>query len=276
MIPSMMPSMMPSMIEDAGRLLHNLRDFVVEQFVFSSMMLAIADEGAENKPIPGAASVNEMDEIRNCTRAYSEVERFIQRELSPDRGNIPVVILRIADVYDENCHSLTIAQQISRIYEKRIESHFYSGDVDRGQPFIRLDDLTECFLKVIELRRELEPCEIFLIAEPDILSYAELQEQIGELLHGEEWTTIPIPRIVAKVGAWAQENIFRKETAIMPETVDRIDTRYSDEIERTNKRLGWQPQHSLRDTLSKIIGSLKENPHRWYETNNLSLPGEET
>jgi nucleoside-diphosphate-sugar epimerase len=263
------------MIDGIGRLLHSLRDFVVEQFVFLSSMLVMANESAEISDSTEDASKKESHDQRLSPRAYFEIERFIQRELSPDRGNIPTVILRIASVYDENCHSMTIAQQISRIYEKRLESYFYPGDVDRGQPFVRLDDLVDSFLHVIELRLELETFEIFLIAEPDIMSYAELQEQIGELLHGEEWTMIPIPRIVAKAGAWAQETIFRREHAVKAETVELVDMRYQAEIERTKKRLGWQPQHSLRDTLSKIIGSLKENPHRWYETNNLHLPGDE-
>jgi hypothetical protein len=74
----------------------------------------------------------------------------------------------------------------------------------------------DCFRKVIELRRELDQHELFLIAEPDVMSYAELQEQIGELVHGEEWPTIRIPKAVAKAGAWAQENILGHETFIKP------------------------------------------------------------
>lgn len=262
-------------IDGIARLLSGLREFVVERFIFSSSMLVMAHESAETDVFAGDAATNEPYDQRRYPRAYFEIERFIQRALSSDQRKIPTVILRIASVYDESCHSLTIAQQISRIYEKKLESYFYPGDVDHGQPFIRLDDLVESFLRVLELRLELEPFEIFLIAEPDIMSYAELREQIGELLHGEEWIRIPLPRFMAKAGAWAKETIFHQDSAGGPETIDLVDKNYQAGVERTKRRLGWQPQHSLRDTLSKIIGVLKENPHRWYETNHLPLPGDE-
>jgi nucleoside-diphosphate-sugar epimerase len=61
-----------------------------------------------------------------------EAERVIQEE----RGSIPAVILRIAGVYNEDCNSIPLAQHISRIYEKRLESYFFPGDADHGQPFV--------------------------------------------------------------------------------------------------------------------------------------------
>jgi nucleoside-diphosphate-sugar epimerase len=111
-----------------------------------------------------------------------------------------------------------------------------------------------------------------LIAEPDVMSYEELQEQIGELIHGTEWPTIRIPKVLAKAGAWAQENILGQKTFIKPWMVDLADQNYPVEIERARRRLGWEPKHRLRDTLSKMVGSLKEDPRRWYEVNKLSPP----
>jgi nucleoside-diphosphate-sugar epimerase len=90
------------------------------------------------------------------------------------------------------------------------------------------------------------------------------------LIHGEEWPAIRIPKAVAKAGAWAQENILGKETFIKPWMIDLADTHYPVEIERARIRLGWEPQHRLRDTLSKMIGSLKQDPQRWYEINGLA------
>jgi hypothetical protein len=46
------------------------------------------------------------------------------------------------------------------------------------------------------------------------MSYAELQDCIGELVHGEGWPTIRILKIVAKAGAWAQEKLLGEETFI--------------------------------------------------------------
>ncbi len=248
------------------RLLQGLQRFQVEQFVFSSTLLVMKPAESEDETINERSPVESVAEAWDYPRSKLEAERIIRQE----RDTIPVVILRIAGVYDETGHSIPIAQQISRIYEQKLESYFFPGDASHGQAFVHLDDLMDCFLRVIELRSELGPYEMFLIAEPDVMSYAELQEQIGALLHGSEWPTIRIPKVVAKAGAWAQEKLLGQETFIKPAMVDLADTHYPVESERARRRLGWEPQHQLRDTLSKITGSLKENPEHWYEVNRLT------
>jgi len=270
-------------IEGTWRLLRGLGAFDLEQFVFSSALLVMNPVEGEDEVITEWSRGEEDDETRNYLRSKIEAEQAIQQEWLEwqkwlERGNTPAVVLRIAGVYDEDCHSIPIAQQISRIYEKRLESYIFPGDDDHGHAFAHLDDLVECFLRVIELRRELGSYEVFLIAEPDVMSYAELQDQIGELVHGAEWPAIRIPKLVAKAGAWAQENILGREIFIKPHglwVVDLADLRFLVEIGRTRNRLDWDPRRRLRATLSKMVGGLKENPRRWYETNNLTPPDEE-
>jgi nucleoside-diphosphate-sugar epimerase len=253
-------------VEGTRRLLKGLQMFQVEQFVFSSTLLVMKPVDEEDEIITERSPVESEEEAWDYPRSKLGAERVIRQE----RGTIPAVVLRIAGVYDEECHSIPLAQQISRIYEKRLESYFFPGDADHGQAFVHLDDLVDLFQQVVEMRHELGSHEIFLIAEPDVMSYDELQEQIGELIHGEEWPAIRIPKAVAKAGAWAQENILGKETFIKPWMIDLADTHYPVEIERARIRLGWEPQHRLRDTLSKMIGSLKQDPQRWYEINGLA------
>lgn len=253
-------------VEGTRRLLKGLQMFQVEQFVFSSTLLVMKPVEEEDEIITERSPVESEEEAWDYPRSKLGAERVIRQE----RGTIPAVVLRIAGVYDEECHSIPLAQQISRIYEKRLESYFFPGDADHGQAFVHLDDLVDLFQQVVEMRHELGSHEIFLIAEPDVMSYDELQEQIGELIHGEEWPAISIPKAVAKAGAWAQENILGKEAFIKPWMIDLADTHYPVEIERARIRLGWEPQHRLRDTLSKMIGSLKQDPQRWYEINGLA------
>jgi nucleoside-diphosphate-sugar epimerase len=253
-------------VEGTRRLLKGLQMFQVEQFVFSSTLLVMKPVEEEDEIITERSPVESEEEAWDYPRSKLGAERVIRQE----RGTIPAVVLRIAGVYDEECHSIPLAQQISRIYEKRLESYFFPGDADHGQAFVHLDDLVDLFQQVVEMRHELGSHEIFLIAEPDVMSYDELQEQIGELIHGEEWPAIRIPKAVAKAGAWAQENILGKEAFIKPWMIDLADTHYPVEIERARIRLGWEPQHRLRDTLSKMIGSLKQDPQRWYEINGLA------
>lgn len=253
-------------VSGTQRLLQALQLFQVEQFVFSSTLLVMKPAADEKEKITEQSPVESIAEAWEYPRSNLAAEGVIRGE----RGAIPVVILRIAGVYDETGHSIPIAQQISRIYEQKLESYFFAGDASHGQAFVHLDDLVDCFLRVIELRRELGPYELFLIAEPDVMSYSELQEQIGALLHGAEWPTIRIPKVVAKAGAWAQENLLGQETVVKPWMVELADTHYPVESERARRRLGWEPQHQLRDTLSKMTGILKENPEHWYEANGLT------
>lgn len=253
-------------VEGTSRLLRGLQAFSVEQFVFSSSLLVMepADEEAE------ITESSPTEAQWDYPKSKLQAERVIERE----RGSVPAVVLRIAGVYDEDCHSIPIAQQITRIYEKDLESFFFPGDADHGQPFVHLEDLIECFRRVISLRGDLGTYELFLIAEPDIVSYAEMQDRLGRLLHGREWPTIRIPKTVAKAGAWVREQMAEEEekTFIKPWMVDLADDHYPVVIDHARERLDWRPTHRLRETLKEMVERLKRDPQKWYATNNLKPP----
>jgi nucleoside-diphosphate-sugar epimerase len=247
-------------------LLMGLQEFEVEQFIFSSSLLVMqpADEGeavSETSPVEGAWD-------------YPESKLKAEQVIRTARGGIPALILRLAGVYDEHCHSIPIAQQISRIHQKQLESYFFPGDAGHGQAFIHLEDLVDCVALAIDRRKELPEYEVLLIAEPDVMSYAELQDRLGELLHGEEWPTIRIPKAMAKVGAWVQDKLASEDEPafIKPWMVDLADQHYPVEIERARQRLGWEPKHRLRDTIQEMVQRLKYDPARWYQENGLPPP----
>src|SRR5262249_48392155 len=123
-------------------------------------------------------------------------------------GSIPIVLLRLAGVYDDRGHSAFLSQQIARVYERQLISHLYPGDINRGQAYVHLDDVTDVFARLIEMRRELPKDLVLLIGEPDTLSYDELQRLAGRLLHLEEWEAREIPKSLAKTGAWLEDEIL--------------------------------------------------------------------
>jgi nucleoside-diphosphate-sugar epimerase len=251
-------------VDGTFRLLKRLRDFQVEQFVFSSTIL-VMEPSKEGEVLTEVSPLE--DEPWDYPKSKIKTEHLIRHE----RDDIPIVILRIGGAYDEDGHSVPIAQHISRIYEKTLESHFFPGDASHGQAFVHLDDIIECFQKVVERRGKLNPEETFLIAEPDVISYAELQDKLGELIHGQEWTTIRIPKVMAKAGAWVQEKIEgEEETFIKPWMVDLADAHYPVAIGHARAKLGWEPRHGLRNTLPEMIRRLKQDPKKWYEENGLS------
>jgi nucleoside-diphosphate-sugar epimerase len=255
-------------VEGTARLLRKLQEFQTEQFAFSSTVLVL--EPAEETD----EELTERSPLEDEPWAYPQSKIEAEETIKRERGEIPTVTLRIAGVYDDECHSLPIAQQISRIYERQIESHFFPGDDSHGQPFVHAEDLAGCLRKVVDRRHQLKN-ELFLIAEPELMSFEEMQNQLGELIHGEEWTTVWIPKIVAKAGAWIKEKIENEEdTFIKPWMVDLADAHYPVAIDHAREHLGWEPQHRLRDTLPLMIGDLKQDPRAWYEKNSLVFPDE--
>lgn len=255
-------------VEGTRRLLRGLHDqnFEVEQFVFSSSMLVM-------EPSEHGHQLTELSPTRaewDYPRSKLEAEQVIRDE----RGRIPTVVLRIAGVYDEQCHSLPLSQQIVRIYENQAESHVFPGDKSAGQSLIHLDDLAACFQAVVEHRHKLDGESLFLIGEPDVMSYGELQDRIGELIHGKEWSTFRIPKVVAKAGAWAKDRLAGDDDKpfIKPWMIDLADDHYAVSVHHAQTKLGWKPQHRLRDVLPEIIGFLNGHPQKFYEVNGLPIP----
>jgi nucleoside-diphosphate-sugar epimerase len=180
-------------------------------------------------------------------RSKIETENLLRRE----HGTLPVVVLRMAGVYDDEGHSTPI-----------------------GQPFLHVDDLVRCVRATVAHRHDLRELEVFLVAEPDVMSYEELQDQLGCLIHGREWPTVRIPKPVAKAGAWAAERLPWVDSFVKPRMTDLADQHFPVEIERARKKLGWEPRRQLRDTLPWMLGRLQEDPQAWFERNGLPVPDE--
>src|SRR5439155_25276026 len=109
-------------------------------------------------------------------------------------GAAPYVLLRLAEVYDDGCRCVPLAQQMQRILERRLTSHLFPGNVQHGRPFVHRDDVVEALARVVDRRAQL-PAELpLLIGEPEAVSYRDLQVTLGRLLHHEEWETRAIPK----------------------------------------------------------------------------------
>jgi nucleoside-diphosphate-sugar epimerase len=252
-------------VEGTRRLLQGLRSFTIEQFVFSSTLLVM-------KPTsPGEVLTEESP--GEAEWDYPKSKLLTEQVIAENRGDTPAVVLRIAGVYDEDCHSIPISEQIRRIYERELQSHFFPGNAEHGQSFVHLDDLVDCFLRVIRRRSDLGPHEIFLVGEPDIVSYGELQDIIGEQLYGTQWSTMRIPKAVAKAGIWVEEKLGQ-DPFTKPWMIDMADSHYPVDISKAKRLLSWQPQHSLRQTLPAMLRRLQDDPVRWYLLNKLRLPEE--
>ena len=255
-------------VRGTERLLRHLQGFDVGQFVFSSTMLVHA-------PTTPGTPINEdwpLEPKWHYPKSKVRTEELIRQE----HGSIPFVILRIAGVYNDRGHSIPLANQVQRIYQRTLTSHLFPGDVSHGQAFVHLDDVVDALVLTVKKRDELPPATVLLIGEDDTLSYDELQRAFDRLIHGEERETKQISKAVAKAGAWVQDvagNLpLVEEPFIKPWMIDLADDHYELDTSRARTLLGWEPRRSLRDTLPTMVSALKKNPASFYEQNKLGKP----
>ncbi|MFZ1700934.1 MAG: NAD(P)-dependent oxidoreductase [Pyrinomonadaceae bacterium] len=258
-------------VRGTGRLLNGLQehDFNVEQFIFSSTMLV-------HRPAEPGQFITEDWPIE-ATWAYPESKVRTEQIIHEERGDISAVLLRISGVYDDLCHSIPLAHQMQRIYERQFTSRVYSGSTSHGQSFLHMDDLVEAIALTVERRAGLPPEVPILLGEPDALSYDELQHTFARLIHGEAWETIEMPGALAplsKAGAWVMEKLPGADPFIKPWMIDRANDHYALDITRARTLLGWEPGRSLRETIPKMVAALKDDPINFYQKNDLELSSE--
>lgn len=251
-------------VKGTARVLRELQSFETEQFVFSSTLL-VMKPSRDGKPITESSPLQ-------AEWPYPESKLRTERLIEKEHGTVPCVFLRIAGVYNEWGRAVPIAQQMKRIHEKELESYFYPGNADHGQSMVHLDDVVSCIEKVIQKRAELSGVEPFLIGEPDAMSYEELQDRLGELIHAKEWPAIRIPKPIAKFGAKLKQELPSNEDFIQPWMIDLADQDYRIDISKAKSQLSWAPRHSLRKTLPVIARRLVEDTSQWYEVNGLPQP----
>ncbi len=248
--------------EGTQRLIRALKTLHVEQFVFMSTMLVHAASGHDAR----------IDEDSPLDRRFPYRASKIRTEamLLEEHADMPLVLLRPAGVYDDLCHAAFLSHQIARIHQRRLTSHVYPGDLLAGQPYLHLDDLIDALLRVVDRRRALPVETALLLAETDVMSFGEIQQQVGRLLHGEQWQTLTIPKSVASTGAWLQDKLLDEDPFIKPWMVEVSSDHYRVDIRRATRLLGWKPAHTLRGTLPAMVAALQADPLGWYDANHLN------
>lgn len=250
-------------VQGTRRLIDGLKSFECEQFVFASTMLI------HRPTYRRGARIDEHQPIEPAW-AYPQSKVRAEGLLRDRHGDIPLVFLRIAGVYDDAGHSPFLAQQIARIYEHRVTGHFYPGSLCTAQSFVHLQDLTDAFARAVDKRSDLPTEVALLVGEDDALEYQEVQNIIGSALHGEGWTTLHVPKPIAEFGAWLENEATGGEAFIKPWMVQESNAHYILDTSRAHELLGWRPQHSLRDTLPKMVAALTTDPSGWYAANKLN------
>lgn len=254
-------------VDGSRRLLDSLKNFECDQFIFSSTMLVHAPCK------PGEKITEDSPVVPNWNYPKSKVLVESLMHEASSTTNISTVSLRIAGVYDDRCHSIPLSNQIQRIYENQLEGHVFAGDLSHGASFVHMDDVIDSIALCVEKRKQLPKELTLLIGEEETLSYDQLQREFSKLIYGKEWTTIALPKPLAKVGAMVKQYIpFIKKTFIQPWMIDIADDHYEISVARARKMLGWSPKKHVKDYLPLWIEELKKEPLAWYHENKLKCP----
>jgi len=249
-------------VQGTRRLFDALVPHRPEQFVFASTMLVHA-------PTEPGHPIDEDSPVAPKT-PYPQSKVDTEELLKARHGDVPIVLLRPAGVYDDMCRAAFLAQQIANIYEKQFVSYVYPGDPAAGQPYVHIEDLTDAVFRTVERRRDLPTETTLLLGETRTMGYDEVQRRVGRLLHGEAWETHRVPKALAKVGQWVQEDVLQEDPFIQPWMIDQSSDHFELDIGRARDLLGWTPRHSLRETLTDMTAALKADPPGWYAANKLN------
>lgn len=169
-------------VDGTRHLMRALRDIDVKRFIYSGTMFV-------NEPGNAGETIDE-DQPLAPKWAYPNSKARAEEVIRQERGAMPVVLLRLAGLYDDQSAVPTLAHQMSRIYERDMKAHLYSGDPKAGQSFIHRDDMMRLFRLVVDERYDMPEECVLLAGEAEAVPYEELQNAIGKPIHGEaEWET---------------------------------------------------------------------------------------
>lgn len=252
-------------VEGTRRLLEASKALELEQFVFSSTMLV-------HRPTSPGRPIDEDDPLIP-TWPYPDSKVRTEELIRDQHDEVPIAVLRLAGVYDEDGHSPPLADQIKRIHSRSITSRFYPAALSRGQSFVHRADAIEALALTVERRHQLPAETTILVGEPTTLGYGDVQHLIGQSLHGEAWRTFRVPVPLAKLGAWVQERApLVPEPFVRSWMVERASDHYELDISRARQQLGWEPRHRLREVIPEMVRRLRTDPEAWYQDNKLTLP----
>ena len=260
-------------VEGTRRLLAGLKPFRVDQLIYAGTMLVHAAVGPDER----------FDEERRLDprwiypRSKARAESVI-REM---RGDIPVVLFHLAGLYSDTVVVPTLAHQIARIREGDWQSHLYPGNLRTRQSMVHHADMADAFRRAVERRSSLPDETVILIGEPEPPRYLDIQDRVGECLHGHDWPTVRVPVAAAAAGAWVEDRLLPHlpramgggEPFVRPFMIPQASDSYAFSIKRAATLLDWTPSHRLWNQLPAILDGLKADPKAWYKANDVEWRG---
>ncbi|MCB0359055.1 MAG: NAD(P)-dependent oxidoreductase, partial [Bdellovibrionales bacterium] len=234
------------------QLMQALQHYRPEQFIFASSPLEATGADGRRGNRNGSSADSSASSLQRTIRSES-----LLRE---QRGMIPLVLLRLSEVYDEQRLPAPLSLKIRRIYERRWNSMFVSRRAPNARAFVHRQDVARSVEHAICRRGILEPEETFVISEDQTVNDRELLQQVAVLLHGHRTRVRHVPRVVEKLTASFEGSLTVDERPRSVAAVPRGNAGATVDISRTIARLDWRPRYRLEQCLQPMIEGLQSSP----------------
>jgi nucleoside-diphosphate-sugar epimerase len=242
----------------------------VEHYVPDDAALVYASSMAAMAPTtPGKLLTEESPRLGAW--AYPQHKIMSERMLEGTHINNPVVQLVLSGVYSDMCELVPLYQQIERVRTRSLEAYFYPGEVEHGLTYVHVEDCADAFARAIK-RYHGKPAGVhrLLIGEARPVSYRTIHEVASEVFHGRKTPILPVPRALAKLGAWGLAKLgsaVGHRRFIQPWMVEFAGEHFEFDLSKTRRELGWEPTHDLHRRLERILRLAAHHPELWTEVN---------
>lgn len=238
----------------------------VQRFVFASSQAAcpfgpvITERTAPDAPIPYAYSKRAGEEL-----------------LQEFAATVPGAIVRIAAVFSDWCEYPPLYTLLNNWCSgKWLESRVIAGCGRSAIPYIHVQDLVQCLLRILEKSDELERLCIFNAGPDGAVSHLELFRIASQYFSNRPLRPLFVPRWLLAPMILARRVLSRlqgKEPFERLWMVKYIDEQLVADSSQTRRILGWKPtpRKSITRRLVFLIENMKRDPELWRQWNEAML-----
>jgi len=232
-------------------------------FVYASSMAALAPTEPGEKLGP--------ESPRSGAWAYTAHKVRCEQILETADIPHPRGELVLAGVYSDWCELVPLYQHIERIRRSSVERLFYPGPVDRGFPYLHVDDAAEAFESAVRLLRGRAGVHRYMVGEDVPIPYRDIQQTASQVLHGRDFEVLRVPKFLARQGARVMQGLASARgdrSFIKPWMIEYAGEHFELDTTKTSAELDWRPRHDMRDELPQIVARARDKPDEWLARND--------
>ncbi len=253
-------------IHGTRNMLDLARELAVKRFVFASSQAACPFGVVVSEQTPPDA---EMPYARSKAAGEGLVREYAQW--------FPCAIVRIAAVFSDWCEYPPLYTLLNNWCSgKTIESHLIAGHGQSAIPYIHVQDLVQCFLRVIDQSDRLAPLCTFNAGPDGAVSHLELYRIATQYWYSKTLRPFLAPVWLLAPLIMARRLLTRlqgKEPFEQLWMLRYVDRQLIADSSCTRRELGWRPtpRKSITRRLVFLIENMRRHPDLWRSYNEAML-----